>query len=291
MSSPYASSPAFDQPLNSTDSPTFVSTQLSKFGPGNAGIISQISIDPLYGLNFETNDGSGLVQKGAVSLDEYFGSLNFYNRTSLASVRVTDAGFVLLGPYYQPTLTIDGGGNVSIPYNTTSFANGTAIYNDGSASFSYQAAQINADGSAWFSNQAVHINANGSASFLGLSSDGSVVTMGDSLGTIKAGNLYGAPSFELWNSIGRAAYFYAGGNNCGLFDARSISTNFGITINPDISIQFGNYASGTAYIYADGSASFANNSAQINADGSISMNGGTLSSDGSNLYWNGNLIA
>jgi hypothetical protein len=122
---------------------------------------------------------------------------------------------------------------------------------------------------------AAQIHSDGTASFYGMASDGHVVTMGDAAGTIKAGNLYGAPSFELWNGAGRAAYFYAGEGDCGIFDARSVSTNFGMKITPDVSVAFGNYFSTVVSIYADGS---------------IGINGGTLSSDGTDLFWNGSKI-
>jgi hypothetical protein len=332
MSLPYASSPAFDQDLNSTAEPHFVSLGVgmngaeisllsdgsasfgnfinfyagdiagyAKFGSAEVSLsgdakfkslsLSGASVDSLGSASFSnglvTIDSLGNVFSGGffTSSDCSLGGVNSSSYTlgqdGSATFANGTAGFDSLGNLTATNFTGGGGssnqltngsysvvldslGNTTFP-NATVEASGLVVSqgvgsydtigvgSTGSLGYGLNNLALNPDGSASFSNGAAYINTDGTATLLGLSTDGMVVTMGDTTGYIKGGNLYGAPSFELWDANGRAAYFYAGSGNSGLFDARSASTNFGITINPDVSVNFGNYPNGVAAINADGS--------------------------------------
>jgi hypothetical protein len=215
---------------------------------------------------------------------------NQYARKDAGWVTVSGGGGssnqLINGSY---SVVLDSLGNTTFPNATVEssglvVSQGVGSYDTigvgstGSIGYGLNNSAINPDGSASFANGLANINADGTASFYGFSTDGHVVTMGDTTGYIKGGNLYGAPSFELWDGNGRAAYFYAGSSNSGLFDARSVSTNFGITINPDVSINFGNYPSGVAYINSDGSAAFASGNASIDPSGNATFAGSITTS-------------
>jgi hypothetical protein len=122
---------SIDQSLNTTDTVTFATAITS--GTSNSGNPSTVTMDPLYGFDFRTDNGSGLSQRGAMSWDDGEGSLNLYNRGSLAAIRVANDGTTRLGYYYGPNVQIDSSANITTVGHIT--LNGKVLSSNGTDLF------------------------------------------------------------------------------------------------------------------------------------------------------------
>jgi hypothetical protein len=118
---------SINQSLNTTDTVTFATAITS--GVSNNNNPSTVTMDPLYGFDFRTDNGSGLSQRGAMSWDDAEGSLNLYNRGSLAAIRVANDGTTRLGYYYGPNVQIDSSANINTVGHIT--LNGKILSSDG----------------------------------------------------------------------------------------------------------------------------------------------------------------
>lgn len=245
---------SYDQSLNTTDSVQFQTVHVNT--TSNTGNPLVWEIGDLGEFAVYTAG----TKRGALSLDDALGKLNFYNSTSLSAFSLTDDGNVVIGYYYGPAVSVNNDG-------VTSFASGSAQIDSTGKVISHNAFLVSGD-----NGNHMEVNA-------------------DPYCELKfsyAGANNGALSYDPGS---QRLNFYNGNSFSSIFLADDGTTGFGPYFGSPVTVD------SSSNLSAPGSASFASGSAQIDGYGNAiftsiwNSGGGGLTTDGTNLYWNGTQIA